>query len=310
MQTEFGLFPFGRPNTIRPARFAAVKPQATIVGVYPSAWHIAWKAPESSRCEDRVGSVKALAVDVEPTVFWDGASDDFGIRLAKWRDDVGFIEGDNPGQHGHISLKSPFSNGSSGRKVVTNYLHPLGLDENSVAFTDICPVFYVKHTNNTTNGHKREQGDAIRQEYDSIASYMSLSKSTLPSRPSNSQVPEIAAKIFASRLIHDLNHASSDLVITLGAEVWHAFLLIPELYAKPPVSQFNELYGSHYGSTGEVFVGGRRVTWLPLIHPGLINGNLLAIQHEFIEHKRTTVGWNNLHANWMNGNVGQRKVSA
>ena len=40
----WGTFPFGRPNTLRPARMPAKgrRAAATLVGVYPSALHAKW----------------------------------------------------------------------------------------------------------------------------------------------------------------------------------------------------------------------------------------------------------------------------
>ena len=44
-QGDLGTFPFGRANRIRPMRKPRTQPDALIVGVYPSAFHIAWSAP-------------------------------------------------------------------------------------------------------------------------------------------------------------------------------------------------------------------------------------------------------------------------
>jgi len=48
--------------------------------VYPSALHVRWSRGDLN--------VQALAVDVEPTVFWDGA--DAELRVAAWKGAVGF----------------------------------------------------------------------------------------------------------------------------------------------------------------------------------------------------------------------------
>ncbi|HSY25231.1 MAG TPA: hypothetical protein VK841_24065, partial [Polyangiaceae bacterium] len=135
-----------------------------MIGVYPSAWHIAWRAPKELVAQGMSGAVAALAVDVEPTVFWDGNADDFGESLARWKRDVGFLDG----KHGEVLPASPTTNGSSGEKVVRHYLEPLGISADRATFTDVYPVFLVK----TSNGKRREQGDAIREEYDTIAARM------------------------------------------------------------------------------------------------------------------------------------------
>lgn len=292
MMTEAsdGIFPFGTPNTVRPARFATASPRAAVVGVYPSAWHVSWHAPQSARGS---GAVAALAVDVEPTVFWNGATDDFSARLTAWYEKVGFKVGDGPGQDGRIDPTSPPLNGSSGRTVVERYLRPLGLEEASVTFTDIYPVFLVKYR---SGSGRRHQGDAIRDEYDRVAAHLGRMKASVPARARPSKLPKMAAARFSQRIVDDLARSCAEVVITLGAEVWQALLLIPELQAKPPCSSFNALFGPLYGGTGTLLIAGRKVAWLPLVHPGLLRGK--PAPTEVDPRKRTTGGWNTLHARW------------
>jgi hypothetical protein len=123
-----------------------------------------------------------LAVDVEPTVFWNGNPADYPEMLAAWRAETGFLEGDGAGTHGWISDVPPPANGSSGFKVEARYLRPLGIAADTAAFTDVYPVFVTKSTGRGPGG-RREQGDAIRDEYDAIADAMGRSPSSLPSRP-------------------------------------------------------------------------------------------------------------------------------
>jgi hypothetical protein len=242
--------------------------------------------------------VAALAVDVEPTVFWNGSSDDFAARLAGWCDAVGFREGDAPGQHGHISVTSPPTNGSSGRKVVDRYLRPLGLEESSVTFTDIHPVFFVKYGSSRQNG-RRQQGDAIRDEYDAIVRELGMVRSSLPVRPATAKLPGLAATRFSDRIVKDLAQASAELIVTLGPEVWNTLVLIPELRARPPCSSFEGLYGPKYGSAGTLSIAGRTVAWLPLVHPGLLKGEAAASAPDVDPRRRTIPGWNTLHSRWV-----------
>lgn len=285
---DWGSFPFGRSNSVRPARMANPS-DATVVGVYPSAWHVAWRAPENLVAEGRRGAVAALAVDVEPTVFWDGDADDFGERLALWKRQVGFIDG----KHGMISSVSPSTNGSSGTKVVQRYLAPLGITAARASFTDVYPVFLVK----TATGARREQGDAIREEYDSIAPRIGMPVCSLPTRISSAKLPGLAAAAFGGRLIADMSAASASLVITLGEEVWNTLLAIPSLRARHPSQTFSDLYGDAYGKTGSLTVNGREVAWLPLVHPGLLKGEAEP-GAEVPSEGRTVRGWATLHARW------------
>lgn len=291
--SDFGRFPFGQPNTVRPARMAAHS-DAVVIGVYPSAWHVTWSAPVHHAGDgdaDRRGTVKALAVDVEPTVFWDGNADDFGVRLRGWKEAIGFVEG----QHGTISPTSPSANGSSGDKVVRHYLVPSELDPARVTFTDVFPVFLVKFA--APNAKRREQGDAIQTEYDRIADRMGAPPSSLPARHSGARLPALAASAFGDRLVSDLALAASPLVITLGEEVWETLLLIPSLRARPPRARFRDLYGDAYGSRGSLTVAGREVAWLPLVHPGLLKG-AVDPNNEIQAGPRTVSGWATLHARW------------
>jgi hypothetical protein len=262
--SDNGVFPFGRPNDERPARRVAGA-SATVIGVYPSAWHVTWTAPPALFDDGNAHAVKALAVDVEPTVFWDGASDDFEARLRAWKEKVGFIEG----AHGTISQRSPSTNGSSGSKVVTHYLAPLGLAADRTAFTDVYPVFLVKSGGGSS---RREQGDAIREEYDSIAERMGKARCTLPARIPSGELPTRAAHRFGARLTADLEAAAAPLVITLGREVWDTLLLLPALGARPPCARFDDLKSARYGERGSLQVGGCSVEWLALVHPGLLKG--------------------------------------
>lgn len=284
---DFGRFPFGQPNTVRPARSPGAS-DAVIIGVYPSAWHVTWTAPERLRRPGASGRVQALAVDVEPTVFWDGSAEDFGARLTRWKAAVGFVDG----EHGVVSSTSPSTNGSSGAKVAEQYLRPLGLDAARVTFTDIFPVFLVKYSG--PNATRRQQGDAIRLEYDALAARMAMPRSSLPSRYPSTRLPDLAASMFGDRLVADLAMASPELVVTLGEEVWVTLLRLPELAALPPRPHFSDLRGDAYGSTGSLNVNGRRIPWLPLVHPGLLKGG----RESGVDTAVAGLGWPSLHHRW------------
>lgn len=291
----YGAFPFGRPNTVRPMRPSEGPAQVTVVGVYPSAWHVSWTAPAYTYGSGRTGRVKALAVDVEPTVFWDGDHDGFVDRLSDWTAATGFLKGDDRGQHGHIAEVSPSTNGSSGRTVSLRYLPAVGASANQTAFTDIYPVFMVHRG----GGKRRTQGDAIAQEYDSIAPDMIRQPSSLTTRIPPGQVPGLAAKMFGPRIVADLEAADADLVITLGSEPFEALLLLPELAASPPAESLVALFPDGYGRTGTLRVNGRQVDWLPLVHPGLLKGGPNPVGNEDLAAGRRTPGaYNSLHRRW------------
>lgn len=315
MSAEFGRFPFGRPNTVRPMRAAAAGPaKVLVVGVYPSAWHVTWSAPIGLAGPGRSGRVQALAVDVEPTVFWSGEGA-FAADLDAWRENVTFVEGDDEGCHGRIDLVPPSANGSSGRKVEDRYLRPLDMSADEAAFTDVYPVFVVKGraagarkgvADVTEESHaagkkksRREQGDAIAVEYDTIAGALARHRSTLPPRPSPKALPAKAARRFAERIVADLEEANAPLVITLGDEAMQTLRRIPALRPQPPVEALTELYAlDAYGRReGSLRVNGGPVRWLPLAHPGLLKGKP-STEGEIDPERRSLHGWNLLHSRW------------
>jgi hypothetical protein len=292
MAHDFGQFPFGQPNTERPMRMPAAGPaKAMLVGVYPSAWHVRWTAPSNLRERGRTGGVSALAVDVEPQVFWNGDGADFAARRVQWCDATGFIEGDHPGAHGTLAVKSPPTNGSSGRKVEGRYLAALKVEASQAAFTDVCPVFFAKYG----QSKRRPQGTAIEQEYNSIAAELGLPPATLPPRPPVKALVTRAVEEFGDRLLADLERAEAPLVVTFGEEVLQTLRQLPKLSPNPPAETLPELFDrGMYGAEGTLEVNGRSVRWLPLPHPGLLNGDVP------LEKNRDRKGrdWNAAHEAW------------
>jgi hypothetical protein len=132
------------------------------LGVYPSALHIRWSLPDAS------ATVGALAVDDEPTVFWDGA--DAVARIEDWKGEVGWTE-----VWGTVGVAG--GNGSSGRHVVDHVLKPLGVSPSSVYFTDCLPTFFVKYGPGS-------QGERTQAIYQTFAAAQGLPSADLPPRPS------------------------------------------------------------------------------------------------------------------------------
>jgi hypothetical protein len=217
-----------------------------------------------------------MAVDVEPTVFWDGDAHDFEQRRDDWIRSVGFVEGDEPGLHGHIAQTSPSTNGSSGATVVDLYLTPLGVDPTRTAFTDIYPVFMIKHDpgarRSTSGRRRRAQGTAIREEYDAVACELGRVSCSLPRRIPSGALPSEAAERFGARIVSDLVAAKPRLVVGLGEEVWRTLRLLTPLDAQSPVEKFDEFCSERYGEPGSLSIGGRVVPWLSLTHPGRLRG--------------------------------------
>jgi hypothetical protein len=292
--SEWGIFPFGRPNLVRPARIVG-QPEAVLIGAYPNAWHVDWHPPAElapSPCGSRVG----LAVDVEPSPLWDDA--DFSARLALWKTEAGFIEG----KHGTISPEAPAVNRSFGEKIVHSYLKPLGIAAERAVFTSIHPV-YVGARKRTGRG----QPDNAAAEFDSVAQRMGLLESTVPEPCPPGKLHEVAAAKFGEQLIAELTAANAPLVITLGEAAWRTLLTLPALQAISPRKNFSRLHGEDYGSRGTLLINGRKVPWLPLIQPAQLRGaNLLPVE---IVDKPAVETWEMSHARWARLLLGQREAA-
>ncbi len=288
-----GLFPFGQPNLVRPSQLTD-NPRAMVIGLYPSAFHVCWRAPASATGgKGRTGIVKAMAVEVEPTVYWEGNDDGGQDLLESWLKEVGFSEGDEPGQHGHIDAKLPALNGASGRKILQQYLEPLGMTREEAIFTEVFPFFMVK----TGTRAKREQRDSIDIEYNSIADQMGVPKSNLLRRIHERALPVQAAKEYGDRLRKEFADGAPEMVITLGEEAWRTVELVFGHDAHSPISMYDALYGEAYGSPGTLRSGSHVAKWLPLVHPSLLRNS--APTGPLPAGRRTVAGWNQRHFKWI-----------
>jgi len=256
--SSHGCFPFGRPNSERPMRRTEATARALVVGVYPSAFHVAWSPaheldprPVERR---RQPLISALAVDVEPTVFWDGVTPTPSEQLDRWRNAVGFDEA----RHGRVSVGT---NGPSGAGLMRQILEPLRLEADHVSFTDAVPWFFVKSGTGS-------QGDAIDQRFNPIARTVGIPEGTLPRRPSVSSLVKIAASAPRREMLRaEILDAHVDMVITLGQEASDAILRVADKSDSTPRSLTPD---ETYGRPTSLTINYRQMEWLALAHPGFI----------------------------------------
>ena len=243
---SWGAFPFGLANLWRdPSGPNAGNPVA-VLGVYPSALHVGWRAPGEGP------AISALAVDVEPEVFWPGADGaSASAHLNSWRSAV-----DAASSHGSFEWSA--MNGSSGRTLQEQVLDPLGLRVDDVFRTDLVPFFFVKDG-------KTEQGGAITDRYQPFADRLGLPESTLPARPADAALVRLACG--AERgLAAELAAVQPRCIVTLGQAAADALAQVGDVVMRPAGLPLRA--GSPYGLLGEIEVGGHRCGWLPLAHPG------------------------------------------
>ncbi len=238
--------------------------------MYPSAFHISWTPPDE--CDDRPDAKKrfpyiaALAVDVEPVVFWDGAVPKPSDLFEAWAKEVGFTE-----LHGHAAASR--SNGPSGAGLIDRYLNPLGLSPDRISFTDVVPTFFTKHGPGS-------QGEAIAKRFAPIAAKIGLHKGSLPARPAPSALVRQAVETQRDRLRAELSDVRAPLVITLGQE---AADVIRRVVDRADGAQ-TKLAADGYGQVGEIAIGGYKADWMPLAHPGVV--------------RPTNGAWSRTHALW------------
>lgn len=236
-----GRFPFGlasgrcEPRTASPAK-------AVVLGVYPSALHVRWTAPEG------YDGVRALAVAPEPWPFWDGGDQD--ERLVQWMNDVEWQQ-----EWGHLAPAGRL-NGSSGVLVRDRVLAPLGLALDDVWLTDAVPFFFVHRGAGT-------QGAAMSERYDRFAAEAGLPLHVLPDRPSAQRLVDLAVTEEAGRLREELRQAAAPFLITLGNEALAVAAALLEGDVPARLSP-----GDGYGRRVQTRLGRDSMELLPLVHPG------------------------------------------
>ncbi|MGE0508326.1 MAG: hypothetical protein AB7Q42_05315 [Acidimicrobiia bacterium] len=227
-----------------------------MLGAYPSAFHIVWTPPTPPRGApaSTIAAFPALAVDVEPEVFWDGSNPSPATLLDDWLRDVGFKPA--------WGVASVGTNGPSGKGLVSEYLDPLGIDMGTAWVTDAVPWYFVKMG-------AKSQGDSIKKRFNPIAERLRITAGDLPARPNPRAFVEIALETQRGRLREELVDVAAPLVITLGQEAADTLVALVDRSSHPGTSDRLQPDDT-YGLQGEVAIGGWSAVWLRLAHPGLI----------------------------------------
>jgi uracil-DNA glycosylase len=259
-----GVFPFGRPSTERPPRRPRSVTNAFVLGVYPSALHVRWSREGKT--------VQALAVDVEPTVFWDGA--DAVERVAAWKEAIGFRP-----EWGAVASAG---NGTSGDRLNTQILDPLGVDEADVWFSDLVPWFFVKKRSGASG--PRQQLEAIQEDYAPFAAREGLPEAKLPERLPIAKLVSYAVAERREHIRRELLASETRVLITLGEEPRSVVERIADRVhgrvTKPLTTSMTE-----YESAGALVIEGRKIEWWALKHPGQRKPEWMALHQRWIDKR-------------------------
>jgi uracil-DNA glycosylase len=233
-------FPFGRLVSARPPSADSVKP-FFVLGAYPSALHVEWQPPQPFK------RVQALAVDDEPTPFWDGSGHE--AALARWKHCVGFDE-----SWGRV-VSTLKLNGASGHQLAASVLKPLRASASDVWLTDCLDTYRGSLTG------------AVRMDdtYNPWARSAGLLPAAVRRHPSEADIVREALVLQRARLMRELSAARPELIITLGNA---PLRVLRSLLGAEDLPTFLTL--EQYGAQHTVRIGGRSVRCLALAHPGAL----------------------------------------
>lgn len=236
--TDLGTFPFGAP--VRACGVRQPEPSdAFVLGAYPSAVHVRWTPPTSTGLRP----ISALAIDNEPSVFWDGADAD--DRVKAWKRQYF-----DPGW-GEVSAAR--LNGPSGSWLRSNILDPLKAAGAPDQFVTDCLTTYRLST-----------GAAARLEdtYEAFAQKSSnLPSADLQPHPSETQIVQEALDTQVERLQSQIGAARPSVIVTLGNA---ASRVIATLAG---TTDSGRLVEAGYGHPSSVTISSVNVSWIALVHP-------------------------------------------
>lgn len=233
-----GRFPFGAP--VQPCGDQRPNPcDAFVIGAYPSAVHVRWVPPRSSGLRP----ISALAVDNEPTVFWDGADADDRVETWKSR----YFQP----SWGEVSTAR--LNGPSGAWLRSNILDPLRAAGAESQFVTDCLTTYRLSTGASTR---------LNDTYEPLASKTAeLESADLQRHPSEAQIVREVLSTQRERLTGQVAAARPKVIVTLGNA---ASRVISNLAGVPGSGT---LTTDGYGTPSKVSIAGIDLSWVALVHP-------------------------------------------
>jgi hypothetical protein len=253
MNKIIGTFPFGQPVR-KVCQTDRTKKIVFVLGVYASAVYARWIDEQKSTI------IRALAVDSEPEIFWNGEGADEIIKNIEIRPEVGRLV------PAASSLKGP-----SGKALDNCFLKPLGFkDRSDVWLCDLIPY----------SCQNPRQNYALAREYDPKIKSLGLPMYQWPKVPD-----QLADEKRINEILEEFDTASPELLITLGDQPLKWFA--SRYGSQARLTYYGDTQGS-YGRLHDFTVEGRKIKLLPLVHPRQAGalGN----------HSKK---WFDLHDHWM-----------
>jgi uracil-DNA glycosylase len=234
---HLGRFPFGAP--VQPCGDQRPDPcDAVVLGAYPSAVHVRWVPPRSSGLRP-----SALAIDNEPTVFWDGADADEHVET--WRNQYF--------QPAWGEVSTARLNGPSGSWLRSNILDPLRAAGAESQFITDCLTTYRLSTGASTR---------LSDTYEPMARKTAdLESADLQPHPSEAQIVREALSTQRERLTGQIAAARPRVIVTLGSA---ASRVISSLAGVPGSAT---LKADSYGAASSISIAGIDLSWVALVHP-------------------------------------------
>jgi hypothetical protein len=236
--TNLGRFPFGAP--VQPCGDEMPEQcDAFVLGAYPSAIHVRWVPPRPTGLRP----ISALAVDNEPTVFWDGSDAD--DRVAAWKDRYfNPVWGD---------VTPARLNGPSGAWLRCNVLDPLNSAGAVSQFVTDCLTTYRLSTG--ASSRLTDTYERMVRETDGLES------AELEQHPSEAQIVQEALQTPTARLTEQLAAARPRVIVTLGNAASRVVNGLSGAGGK------GTLRPDVYGRAKEITTSNLCVSWVALVHP-------------------------------------------
>lgn len=231
-------FPFGAPVRDLAMGTPLREVSTVVIGAYPSAVQVEWTPPRGLGRR-----VPALPVDNEPYPFWDGSGMDHFVE--RWRSEWFRPEWG--------TVRPSRLNGSSGRRLHTRWLAPLGVAVDDYFVTDCLPTSMMS---DGVEGVVTGEG-----VYAALAEELGLPAVDMRQHPSENAIVA-GAESQHDRLRRQVEASGASTIVTLGNAA-------ARVVAAMSGQAGGALDETTYEEPRLATIGDRNLTWHALVHPAV-----------------------------------------